>query len=355
MVFTYIVDACQYVHPSGGGSFPAIIYADIASASAPGTTPPLKEFINAGYTIGEATGVGIEDKVLKYFKNTGPAVINSNKTICQYFGYPLGSPDYRNVALSENDIHNKVMDLIRDGNLISKEQLYNSADFISPPNANQASLIFLYQTLSQSNNTLSNEQKSQMDKLEAINLNTFGLILAEYCYYKRLYLYLLNKYFAVYNYTNYSANGPDIGIDKIGGIEATAKNGPMSIVPSSTINVQAYNLNQIAYYLACINSRIVDINSLLQSINLYYSSTLASISQELEASGYSFGSQADVEARVNTLQSSAKNIHKLQSEADFRKGVIEYTEEKNRYSTLLLGFYAFLNIAALGIIMNLRE
>jgi hypothetical protein len=100
---------------------------------------------------------------------------------------------------------------------------------------------------------------------------------------------------------------------------------------------------------------MMDINGLLTAINLYYSNAITDISKQLEASGKTFGSQSEVEGRLVALQASAKDISKLQSEADYRKGIIDYTQEKNRYSNILLGLYAFLNIAAIGIIMNLRE
>jgi hypothetical protein len=82
---------------------------------------------------------------------------------------------------------------------------------------------------------------------------------------------------------------------------------------------------------------------------------LAELAKELEANGQSFGSQQDVENRLTALHASATSIKKFQSEADYTKGIIQYTEEKNRYSNILLGLYAFLNIAAIGVILNLRE
>jgi hypothetical protein len=354
MGFSDITDACQYVFASDGGSLPPVnAYSAIASSSAVGVTPPLKDFINAGYTIGKPNS-NQTDQVLRYFAGKGPATLKAKPNIVKYFSYPLsGNIDFRTTPLSSSDYLNTIKMLIHDGNLISQTQLYNPADFQKAPTPGQASLIFLYQTMSLQN--LSSSQTAEMDTLQAINLNTFGEILAEYCYYKKLYLFLLNKYFQIYTYSTYQASGPDIGIEAIGGKTATATVGPRSTLGTTKQTVQGLNLNQIAYYLACLSSRMMDINGLLAAINIYYSNAITDISKQLEASGKTFGSQSEVEGRLVALQASAKDINKLQSEADYRKGIIDYTQEKNRYSNILLGLYAFLNIAAIGIIMNLRE
>jgi hypothetical protein len=65
--------------------------------------------------------------------------------------------------------------------------------------------------------------------------------------------------------------------------------------------------------------------------------------------------RSEVQSRLVALKDSSTNIVKLKSEAAYRQGIIEYTNEKNRYANIMLGFYAFLNIAAIGVILNLRE
>jgi hypothetical protein len=252
--------------------------------------------------------------------------------------------DYRTNPLTPTDFITIIQAIINDGNLISELQLYNPADFQTTPSSG-GSLIYLYQAVS---------KQKEIDALLSVNLNFFGVVMAEYCYYKRLYTYLLNRYFLVYNYSSYTANGPDIGIGAIGGITATAANGPQSAA-SPTQTVQALNLSQIAYYLACINSRLVDINGLLTAVNAFYTNALSQLAAKLDSDGNVFGSQQDVEKRLVALNASTLLVKKFQSEADYRKGIIQYTEEKNRYSNILLGLYAFLNIAAIGVILNLRE
>jgi hypothetical protein len=43
------------------------------------------------------------------------------------------------------------------------------------------------------------------------------------------------------------------------------------------------------------------------------------------------------------------------TERDFHHGVMEYNAEKNRYSNILLGLYAFLNISAVAMIIQLSR
>ena len=374
-------DACANIYKTGGGAFPSVSYSAIASATGPGQNAALNEFVNTGYVIG--TPAGGNDEVVKYFSGKGPANFSAKPNVVTYLGYPVNMPpasfslpppppppvpcpttppppptptivnrspqtstiaDYRTNPLTPTDFITIIQAIINDGNLISELQLYNPADFQTTPSSG-GSLIYLYQAVS---------KQKEIDALLSVNLNFFGVVMAEYCYYKRLYTYLLNRYFLVYNYSSYTANGPDIGIGAIGGITATAANGPQSAA-SPTQTVQALNLSQIAYYLACINSRLVDINGLLTAVNAFYTNALSQLAAKLDSDGNVFGSQQDVEKRLVALNASTLLVKKFQSEADYRKGIIQYTEEKNRYSNILLGLYAFLNIAAIGVILNLRE
>jgi len=338
MVFT-TDDACVNIRQTPTKT---ISYSSVASAKRAGENAPLIEFVNTGYVIG--TSAGSNDEVVKYFSGKGPAKFLVKPNVVTYLGYPVGSTDYRTNPLGPTEFVTIVQAIINDGNLISQLQLYNPSDFKNTP-AVGGSLIYLYQAI--------NQQK-EIDELFAINVNFFGEVMAEYCYYKGLYTYLLNQYFLVYNYSTYRPNGPDVGIGSIGGIQATAANGPQSAA-NTTQTVQALNLSQIAYYLSCINSRLIDINGLLTAVNTYYINALANLSKQLEATGLSLGSQEDVKNRLTALTASKNSMSKVNSEAEYRKGIIEYTEEKNRYSNILLGLYAFLNIAAIGVILNLRE
>jgi hypothetical protein len=360
MGFTNADDACANIYATDGSSLPAVnSYSSIASGS--GANPRLIEFINGGYTIGKAD-ITYTDIVLKTLAGKGPILLKGGKQnlVTGYLGYPVATVsnpnDYRTTSLQPSDFTSIINALIADGNLISQSQMYNPADFTTPPSNETASLIYLYQTMSQQN--LTSSQQSQLEALQAININFFGEALAEYCYYKRMYMYLLNQYFLVYNYTAYTSSGaPDAGISAIGGVTATSTADIVAAIPNTNPSQtkKGNNLTRIAYYLAALNSRMMDINGLFDAINTYYSTTLNTIVKQLEASGTTFGSQKEVQARLVALKDSSTNIGKLKSEASYRQGIIDYTNEKNRYANIMLGFYAFLNIAAIGVILNLRE
>jgi hypothetical protein len=58
--------------------------------------------------------------------------------------------------------------------------------------------VYLYQLSQKPGYSLSKEQATRVMVLEAKNLRFFGAFLAEYCYYRTRYEWLLQKYFAVY-------------------------------------------------------------------------------------------------------------------------------------------------------------
>lgn len=343
MGFTNTDDACQNIRATGGGSLPAVTYSSICAGVA-SSTPRLLEFVNSGYVIGEPGGV--THPILKYFAGTGPAILkNKPNVVTGYLGYPVGSFDFRRSPLQMTELQPIIQNIIKDGNLISDAQLYMPSDFQTTPSDKTASLIYLYQQSSEK--PLTAAQVQQMNTIQAINLNFLGEVMAEYCYYKRNYLFLLKKYFDVAKYEIYAAGGPDVGIEAIGGSQATSNEN----LPTK----QTLNMNKISYYMSCLSSRLADLNELLKAINIYYTTLLSNTSKNLGDAGKTFTNQENIESTLIGLKSSSSNINTLQSEADYRKSIVQYTEEKNRYSNILLGLYAFLNIAAISIIINLRE
>jgi hypothetical protein len=343
MGFTNTDDACQNIYAPGGGSLPAITYSSICAGQA-SSTPRLLEFVNSGYVIGEPGGA--THPILKYFAGTGPATLkNKPNVVTGYLGYPVGSFDYRKTPLQLAELNPIIQNIIKDGNLINDAQLYMPSDFQTAPSDKTASLIYLYQQSSQK--ALTPAQVQQKNTIEAINLNFFGEVMAEFCYYKRRYLFLLKKYFDVARYDTYAPGGPDVGIESIGGSQATSNQN----LPTK----QTLNMTKITYYMECISSRLADLNELLKAINIHYTTFLANTSKNLADGGKTFTNQENIESKLISLKSSSSNINTLQSEADYRKSIVQYTEEKNRYSNILLGLYAFLNIAAISIIINLRE
>ena len=106
--------------------------------------------------------------------------------------------------------------------------------------------------------------------------------------------------------------------------------------------------------MACLNTRMNDMRSILNHINNYYTSVLNDYQQRLNSMG-EIGSTNDVENKILALQQSADDAQEYLSQADFRKGVMEYNSEKNRYANVLLGLYAFLNISALAVIFHVMR
>jgi hypothetical protein len=94
--------------------------------------------------------------------------------------------------------------------------------------------------------------------------------------------------------------------------------------------------------------------NLLVAINGYYSTSLQSLQGILNANS-NRGSDAEVEAQIVALRNQVSSSLNAQDQTAFRQGIVEYTNEKNRYSNILLGIYAFLNIAIIAVIFNIKE
>ena len=107
--------------------------------------------------------------------------------------------------------------------------------------------------------------------------------------------------------------------------------------------------------MACLNTRMTDMRSLLGVINTYYSGVFTTLQSQLNASGVAAGSTAALNQSITALSSSAEDASRYLTDQDFKKGVMEYNSQKNRYSNVLLGFYAFLNIAALAAVYQLAR
>ena len=89
---------------------------------------------------------------------------------------------------------------VTSGHLLSSTELYKPAEFASgatTPAAGSESLVYLYSL--QNNNKITAAQTTRIQTLEAKNLRFFGAWLAEYCFYRCRYDWLLNRFFTVYN------------------------------------------------------------------------------------------------------------------------------------------------------------
>ena len=89
-------------------------------------------------------------------------------------------------------------------------------------------------------------------------------------------------------------------------------------------------------------------------INTYYNGVFVLIQNNVNSANVGGGNAALTET-ITALQASSDTANKYLSEQDFSKQVMEYNSEKNRYSNVLLGLYAFLNIAALASVFHLAR
>jgi hypothetical protein len=241
--------------------------------------------------------------------------------------------------------------LIKDGFLLSGEELYAPSTGIgnAPPQEGSESLFYFYK-MAQSQNALTMTQKQRKVTIECKNMRFFAAYILEYCYYKSRYDFFLSLYFSVFTESNYSPvsqstldslfTGPGTGTSEYSGTDGFVG--------------QDDYLKGIAYQMACLNTRMNDLRSILNYVNNYYTGILNAYQERLNSMGEQ-GSTNEVENKILALQQSADDAQEYLSQADFRKGVMEYNSEKNRYANVLLGLYAFLNISALAVIFHVMR
>jgi hypothetical protein len=248
--------------------------------------------------------------------------------------------------------------LLAAGYLINRRELFNPAEFqpgAPPPGAGSESLVYLYKLTQESTASLSQQQGSRKVALEARNLRFFAAFLAEYCFYRTRYTWLLQKYFEIY--TKQATSGanayspPGTGSAAFQLFTGTGTGQSQYQLVNGSLT-QADYLKGLAYQMACLNTRMTDMRRLLSQINTYYSGIFTTIQTQLN-DGSLIGSNQDLTRKITALNDSSKEAVKYMNQAEFSKGVMEYNSEKNRHSNILLGLYAFLNIAALAAIFQL--
>jgi hypothetical protein len=244
--------------------------------------------------------------------------------------------------------------LLAKGYLLQQIELFNPSEFTPnapPPASGTESLIYLYQLSLKPGYTLTTQQAARILTLEAKNLRFFGAFLAEYCYYRTRYEWLLQKYFYVYTtpvdtYSPIGAGSPVFAIFNGQG----AGDNQYSATPLA----QSEYLKGIAYQMACLNTRMIDLRYLLGQISGYYTGVLGQIQQTVNNSTLP-GSNTDLTKKILALNTSAEQAQKYMTETEFQQGAMEYNSEKNRYANVLLSLYAFLNIAAVAMIVQLSR
>ena len=247
--------------------------------------------------------------------------------------------------------------IINSGYLLKPEEIVIDSQLTVTDTAtvatNSASLVFLSK-LEQSTG-LSTAQKARKSALESKNLRFYAAFLAEYCFYRTRYQWLLTQYFNIYNTMTTAYTSPP-NIDQGPKALFTGQGSGTNVAPnqwSGSFLSQADYLKGIAYHMAVINTRMTDLRRLLNSINVYYSQVFNQVQSTINSNS-SIGSNTDLQQTITALQSSSKEAKKYLDEAQFREGVMKYTQEKNRYANILLSLYAVLNVAALAMIYKLK-
>ena len=256
--------------------------------------------------------------------------------------------------LTPGDFTTIVNKLILAGYLIQSSELYNPSEFAvqqSNPSPGTESLIYLYRLSQTGSHNLSDNQQTRMAMLEAKNLRFYGAFLAEYCFYRSRYEWLLQQYFTIYlqqssGYTAPSNNDP--------AMQLFSGTGTADNQYTASPLTQADYLKGLAYHLACLNTRVTDMRMLLSEMDKYYGKVYLTIQNTINDNS-AIGSNMDLANKINALQSSTKQAQKYLTEKEFHQGVMEYNSEKNRYSNILLGLYAFLNIAAVAMVIHISQ
>jgi len=244
--------------------------------------------------------------------------------------------------------------LIAAGYLLSAGELFTQSQMTSStnPTAGTESLIYLYRQ-DQSSTPLTQAQKDRKANLEMRNLRFFGAFLCEYCFYRTRYEWLLSKYFTIYTTPLAgSTNGFQGSAHPNTLLTMFAAAGENTKVGSTP--TQEELLRAIAYQMACLNTRMTDMRRLLGAINTYYNGVFTNIQTTLNDESV-IGSNSELTRSIKALQMSASDSSSYLSQTEFTKSVMEYNSEKNRYSNILLGLYAFLNIAALATVFQLAR
>lgn len=276
------------------------------------------------------------------------ALANGAQSIVKgYLGYPMRSPDYRTSPLSQANLASVVQAMIAGGDICSSVDIYNTNAYTSSTALGGISLATLYLTLAKESLTDADKANihAQINLLQNKNMKFYSFFVYEYCYYHTMYNTLLAQYFLEYSSPSNTS---------MANIAALVTSSGTAVQTAATAAGQASRLDAIANLMARVNSRLTDMRQLLIAMQIYYSSALTSF-QAILADASKAGSDRNVEASILALKNQYPEIRSIQDESVFRKGIMEYTSEKNRYSNVLLGIYAFLNIAAIAVIFNIRE
>ena len=194
------------------------------------------------------------------------------------------------------------------------------------------SIIGLYQI--KEGGTISNTQDTRLTELETRNLKFFSAFLVEYWFYSCRYRLLLKELFTVYSSQVSSYTKAELSLSGA---------------------TKSQYLTKLVQLLSTLNTYMSNMISIVNAINTDYSTMITTIQNTINSGTGTPGSNTALTTKFTELQDSYIKSDKYLTEKDFSKEVMEYNSEKNRHSNILLGLYAFLNIAALAAVFHLSS
>jgi len=291
---------------------------------------------------------------------TGRPILPSGKQslVTGYLAYPKSTTFKEDFYTGSNfrDLTSVVQGIITAGDLCSSSNIYNTNVYTGSESIATLSLTTLYQTLRKSDLNPADKSviQAQIDTLQKKNKMFYSFFVYEYCYYNTMYTALLDQYFKEYSSPDGFARFPNIAYLK-DSADRVAVNDYIQGNPTAIQGTnQSSRLDAIVMTLARVNSRLTDMRNLLNAIQNYYSNSLQQLQSTLNSNGV-YGSDTYAEEKVTSLISQSEHVERVKDESTFRQGIVEYTSEKNRYSNILLGIYAFLNISIIAVIFTIKE
>jgi len=318
-----------------------------------GTTQNLVEFnMSSNHVNGNFSSVVSTNDFTSFittptnFIGAKPRLTNKQSIVTGYLGY--GSATYTDdfyivdggSTRPFRDLSPVASNIISSGDLCASNDIYSSTVY-----SGSNSIPGLSLTSNLDPNIVTSIQ-NQIDLLQNKNKMFYSFFVYEYCYYNTMYNTLLTQFF-----DEYSSPTPSSRLANIANLKDSSGN-----VCSTTGSAaeQAKRLDALLIVLARVNSRLTDMRNLLSALQNYYSVSLQTMQRTLNSSGI-LGSDSDAQAKVTALKNQSAGVEQAKDDSSFRKGIMEYTSEKNRYSNILLGIYAFLNLAIIGVIFAIKE
>lgn len=175
--------------------------------------------------------------------------------------------------------------------------------------------------------------------IEQKNKKLLNHIVIEYRFYFCRFNALLNTYATVFS-------------SRINNLPNGSLNGVTNAtVPQNLFRNATGQLSRQQATLQAIQEQIIILNKKLQNLARLVTEIGNSSLQLIQTFRTNDTTNADLTRAIESLNSSA--VTTQIQDLETKRRAIEYTKEKNRYSNLYLGLYAFLNISALAIILHI--